>query len=75
MRATGGTGLGLPLVRRLAELHGGAMTLDSSPGRGMTVTLIFPPARTVHVSVAQVSATSPEAMRWNAGYRIAGAAD
>lgn len=42
-RAQTGTGLGLPLVKGLAELHGGSMIIDSSPGRGTTVTLTFPP--------------------------------
>ena len=32
--ATGGTGLGLPLARRLVELHGGALTLRSRSGGG-----------------------------------------
>ena len=38
-----GTGLGLPLSRRLMELHGGTLQLDSTPGEGTTVTLVFPP--------------------------------
>jgi PAS domain S-box-containing protein len=37
-----GTGLGLPLVRGLAEQSGGAFTLDSMPGRGTTACLWLP---------------------------------
>jgi signal transduction histidine kinase len=40
-----GTGLGLPLSKRLIELHGGALTLTSEVGVGTCVTVIFPPAR------------------------------
>jgi signal transduction histidine kinase/CheY-like chemotaxis protein len=38
----GGTGLGLPYARRLAELLGGRLRLASEPGRGTTVTLRLP---------------------------------
>lgn len=38
-----GTGLGLPLVRKIIDLHGGRVALKSSPGRGTGVTLEFPP--------------------------------
>ncbi|HYD98511.1 MAG TPA: ATP-binding protein [Alphaproteobacteria bacterium] len=40
-----GTGLGLPLARLMTELHGGALTLESRPGHGTTVTLAFPTGR------------------------------
>ncbi|SMH56127.1 sensor histidine kinase [Azospirillum agricola] len=40
-----GSGLGLPLTRALMELHGGRLEIDSAPGRGTTVRLVFPAAR------------------------------
>jgi PAS domain S-box-containing protein len=37
-----GTGLGLPMARGFAEQSGGALTVDSSPGNGTTVTIWLP---------------------------------
>ena len=37
-----GPGLGLSLVRSFVELHGGTITIDSTPGAGTTVTCVFP---------------------------------
>ncbi len=37
-----GTGLGLPIVQRIVEAHGGRVELASAPGVGTTVTLLLP---------------------------------
>lgn len=44
-RETGGSGLGLPITRRLIELHDGQIHLASRKSAGTTATLIFPPVR------------------------------
>jgi two-component system, NtrC family, sensor histidine kinase HydH len=38
---TGGTGLGLDFVRRVAQAHGGDMKIESDPGKGTTVTVVL----------------------------------
>lgn len=42
-----GTGLGLYLTQKLAELHDGSLTLESQLNKGTQVTLRFPPERTL----------------------------
>jgi len=42
-----GTGLGLPIVKSLIELHGGTFGLSSQKGRGTVAALLFPAERTV----------------------------
>jgi signal transduction histidine kinase/DNA-binding response OmpR family regulator/ligand-binding sensor domain-containing protein len=39
---TSGTGIGLTLVREFAEMHGGSVALDSTPGVGSTFTVRLP---------------------------------
>jgi signal transduction histidine kinase len=46
-----GTGLGLPLVRKFVELHGGELKICSEPGGGTTVSVIWPSARVVQSGV------------------------
>ncbi len=41
-----GSGLGLPITKRLVEAHGGTLRLESAPGLGTTAIVEFPPHRT-----------------------------
>ena len=43
-RGKAGTGLGLPYARRLTELLGGSLTVDSEPGAGTRMTVTLPVA-------------------------------
>ncbi len=43
-----GLGLGLPLAKRLIELHGGTMEIASTPGQGTAITAHFPRERTAN---------------------------
>ncbi len=40
-----GTGLGLPIVKSLAELRGTSFMIESTLGRGTTVRIAFPGSR------------------------------
>lgn len=53
-RDSGGTGLGLPLSRSIAESHGGALTVTSTLGEGATFTLRLPrvPAPAANASLS-----------------------
>jgi two-component system phosphate regulon sensor histidine kinase PhoR len=44
-RETGGTGLGLAIVKHVVQRHGGALDVDSNPGKGSRFRLLFPAAR------------------------------
>ena len=54
-----GCGLGLPIARRTAELHGGSLTLDCPPAGGTIVTIslpVRPSATTVEASASSAQA-------------------
>ena len=40
-KASGGTGLGLSIVKHAAAYHKAEISLDSSPGKGTTITIQF----------------------------------
>jgi two-component system cell cycle sensor histidine kinase PleC len=53
-----GTGLGLPIVRGLVELHGGEFSLKSKVREGTEVTVAFPPERVMD-AVAPLDPNAP----------------
>jgi signal transduction histidine kinase len=48
-----GTGRGLPLAKRLSELHDAELKTESAVGRGTTVKVIFPRERTFFAVAAE----------------------
>ena len=59
-RAMGsGTGLGLAVVRHIAEVHGGAVSLESEPGRGSTFGFSVPRSADVSDATEANSLTTP----------------
>ncbi len=58
-REYNGTGLGLSLVMRLTEMHGGRVTLDSKPGKGSRFSIFLPAAAASGAASAPAPAAAP----------------
>ncbi|HET7457393.1 MAG TPA: ATP-binding protein [Gemmatimonadaceae bacterium] len=55
----GGTGLGLPISKRLAALLGGALEAESTPGKGSVFRLILPKSADARLEVVSSTPPSP----------------
>jgi signal transduction histidine kinase len=51
-----GTGLGLPIVKALVELHGGTLRIDSRLGHGTIVTVTVPRHRVIAAAARETQA-------------------
>jgi len=58
-RTHGGTGLGLPIAKGLAEAHGGYLAIESSPERGTVVRVMLPTSHDAALKPAGVPAQTP----------------
>ena len=63
-RQYGGVGLGLSLVRRLVDLHGGSISLASTPGQGSRFTVSLPWAVADNVTLREAPTSVPRPHAW-----------
>ena len=58
-----GSGLGLPIVKGLVEMHGGTFTLKSKVREGTEVIVVLPPERVID-AMPQIDGVGPQGARW-----------
>ena len=56
-RKFGGTGLGLTITKRLAEMMHGVITVESEPGKGSTFGFVFPKVAITELAESDAVAT------------------
>ena len=54
-RASEGLGLGLPIARRIAELHGGTLAVETGAAPGLTVRVTLPASRLTRAAAADAA--------------------
>jgi PAS domain S-box-containing protein len=62
-RQYSGTGLGLSLVQRMTELHGGSIKVESALGEGSQFSIILPLQSQITRPVQRLSAENPEILK------------
>jgi PAS domain S-box-containing protein len=66
-----GTGLGLAMVKLLAELHGGSVAVESAAGEGSCFTVWLPRRAPQEAAVTPASEPEPQRVQISSGARVA----